>query len=889
MLNRLTTLTKKLFAKDQAPEVPELEAAVVDELRLTFKSRYYSFKLLLVANNHILEGMADIERALQGNELFTMSFVQTTSTSISVNMFQMIKNMENIAPGKYSALAERFTVIQGRIDALLNAKKELVDTRLIIPLEEITSDMMDLVGGKMGNLGDVKNRLGLNVPQGFVITAAAHALFMQSDGLQREIDRLFQVAGSDVDRNLDLVSSQIRQLIMAAPVPEALEQAAVKAYARMKENNGGREVRMAVRSSAYGEDAENSSFAGQYRSELNVGFSQFFYYYKQVVASKYSVQAITYKMNHGFRDEDIAMCVGCLAMVDATTGGVIYTRNPLDNRDDSIYINSTWGLPKAVVDGNDLCDLFVVARDEELTILRRDVREKDYQIVTLEAEGCGRDKIDEQRRMAPSLSDEQIRRLANFAIQIEEYYDRPQDIEWAIDAEGQITFLQSRPLMQMEALLPETELNLQRFDSSLLLKDGINASPGVACGNIFKVRKKVDILQFPEGAVLVVEQALPTWAPLVARASAIISEQGSFAGHLANVAREFHIPALFGMKGAMEGLENGEIVTVAADINRVYLGCIAPLLEWKRPEPKLMQGSPVYETLHQVSRHIIPLNLLDPESRDFAPEKCETFHDITRFIHEKSVLEMFSFGKDHSFAERSSKQLSYKNVAMNWWILNLDDGFTHEIKGQYVKLEEIASLPMLDFWDGFAAIPWDGPPVMDGAGMTSILFKSTMNPALVPGVRSKYADRNYFMVSKNYCTLSSRLGYHFSTMEAMLSERTTENYLRFKFKGGAADFERCVGRLHFIREILERYGFRTKVNADNLDARMEGYELDFMRDRLRILGYLTLHTRQLDMIMGNSARVNYYMNKLTTDIDGLLAQRQAEREKLASEESVAAG
>jgi len=871
MLNTLASLSKKLFFWTQEPDGPVLESAEVETLRLTFKSRFHSFKLLLAANSRILEAMADMERALQGNEPFTMSFVQARCTSISVNVFRMIADMENIAPGKYSALRDSFVAIQRQIDALLGAKKQITDKRLVIALEAVNSDMTDLVGGKMANLGDVKNRLSMNVPPGFVITAAAHDVFMSADGLQREVDRLFQVAGSDEDRNLDLVSSQIRQRIMSADVPESIYLAVVEAYTEMKRENGGQEIRMAVRSSAHGEDAENSSFAGQYRSELNVGFSQFFYYYKQVMASKYSVQAITYKLNRGFRDEDIAMCVGCLAMVDAIAGGVIYTRNPLDTRDDAIYINSVWGLPKAVVDGNDLCDLFVVSRDDALTIQRRDVREKGYQIVCFEDEGCIRTETASGQGSKPSLTDEQVQELADHAVRIEQYYETPQDIEWAIDGDGKIYILQSRPLQQMDMVLPGPELDLRRFETALVVEGGINASPGVASGQVFKVAKKVDILQFPEGAVLVVEQALPTWAPLVARAAAVISEQGGFAGHLANVAREFGIPALFGVTDAMTKVQNGDLVTVAADLGRVYLGCIAPLLEWKRQEPKLMIGSPVYEALKEVSRQIIPLHLLDPESRDFLPQNCLTFHDITRFIHEKSVQEMFSFGKDHSFSERSSKQLHYR-VPMNWWILNLDDGFHHEIKGKYVKLEDIASIPMLAFWEGFAAIPWDGPPAMDGKGMTSIMFKSTMNPALVPGIRSKYADRNYFMVSKNYCTLSSRLGYHFSTMEAMVSERSTENYLGFKFKGGAADFERCMGRINFIREILERYGFRAVVNADNVDARMEGHDMDFMISRLKILGYLTLHTRQLDMIMNNSALVRHYMAKLTKDIDSLLSR-----------------
>lgn len=870
MLKKLASFSKKFFFFNQEEHDPVLEAEEVEALRLTFKSRFHSFKLLLAANNRILEGMADIERALQGNESFSMSFVQTHCTAISVNVFRMINDMENIAPGKYTALKDSFVAIQKRIDALLGAKKKISDRRLVIPLAALNSDMTDLVGGKMANLGDVKNKLHMNVPDGFAITAAAHEMFMQADGLQREIDRLFQVAGSDEDRNLDLVSSQIRQLIMAAEVPEPIYLAVVEAYSAMKAAKDGQEIRMAVRSSAFGEDAENTSFAGQYRSELNVSFSQFFYYYKQVMASKYSVQAIAYKINRGFRDEDIAMCVGCLAMVDAVAGGVIYTRNPLDSKDDAIYINSTWGLPKAVVDGNDLCDLFVVERDEALTIRTREVREKGFQVVCLPDEGCTRTPTDYVQGCLPSLTDNQIQDLADHAIRIEQYYETAQDIEWAIDSQGKIFILQSRPLQQLEAVLPGPDLDLKRFESSLVLDGGINASPGVACGKVYRVAKKVDILQFPEGAVLVVEQALPTWAPLVARAAAVVSEQGGFAGHLANVAREFGIPAIFGACGAMAKLHNGDAVTVAADLCRVYLGSIGPLLEWTRPEPKLMLGSPVFESLREVSKHIIPLHLLDPESREFLPQNCQTFHDITRFIHEKSVVEMFNFGKDHSFSERSSKQLHYR-VPMNWWILNLDDGFSHEIHGKYVKLEDIASIPMLAFWEGFAAIPWDGPPAMDGKGMTSIMFRSTMNTALVPGIKSKYADRNYFMVSKNYCTLSSRLGYHFSTMEAMVSERSSENYLGFKFKGGAADFERCLGRVHFIREILERYGFRATVNGDNLDARTEGHDMEYMLGRLKILGYLTLHTRQLDMIMGNSALVSYYMKKLTNDIDSLLA------------------
>ena len=873
---RITDLFRKLIPpRRSAPTEP----VDVERLRVEFKARYHHFKLLLTANNKALEIMAEIDEALRGEKPFGMTFIRGRCTAAAANVFQMIKHLDALAPDKYGVLYDRFKAVQAGIAPLIERKRTLDEGPLALPLEKVGLDLADRVGSKMAWIGEIKNRLDLPVPDGFVVTAPAFEHFMLHNDLLGEINRRLQSSESGGFDRIHELSSGIRQLIIRSDLPVEVEEALIGQYraleARVRGSGAGEAVRVAMRSSALGEDRAETSFAGQYRSELNVSAESVVQAYKEVVAGKYGVSAMTYRLNRGIPDEDADMCVGCMRMVDAVSGGVTYSRDPVDIRDDAVLVHASWGLPKAVVDGSAAVDAFSVARGKPLSIVNRDIATKTVMYVANPVEGLSREEVEEDRRRAPCLTDEQILELADIAVRIESEYGVPQDIEWAVDAKGRILILQCRPLRQTASARAGNgaETGAPTGDD-VLLEGGITASPGVAAGEVFIARKEADALRFPEGGVLVAAQASPRWASLLGRASAVIAEQGSAAGHLAGVAREFDVPALFGVSGALDHLGDrlgeGQTVTVDADNRRVHPGRVETLLHNKRKPAKLMEGSPVLECLKEAARWITPLNLLDPDAPSFRADGCSTFHDITRYCHEKSVYEMFRFGKENRFPERSSKQLVCE-VPMQFWILNLDDGFHEATDGRTVRLENIRSVPMLALWKGMTAVPWEGPPPVDAGGFMSVLMEATANPALDPSMGSPYAAKNYFMISSNYASLQSRFGFHFSIVEALVGERPSENYISFQFKGGAANPQRRMMRARFVADLLDEYDFRTEVKDDAAFARLEGYDRPIMESRLMILGYLVIHTRQLDMVMSDNASRNHYRTKILNDLEGLLA------------------
>jgi len=825
------------------------------ELSIDFRQRYGRFRSLLTANNNALQAMAELERMYYSGESYRMMDIRSKITTILVNVYKMINNLLEMSDGKYHELETLFEGIGHDLEAIIERKPKPVQGPFILPLIEVSCKNTTQVGEKMASLGEVAGIHGCTIPPGFVVTSSATRHFLRTEHIA-EINRRLQLLASDDLAGLIKTCEEIASIIRDSPLPSDLEEQLFMHYSSLEQATRPG-CRVALRSSALGEDTAGISFAGLYKTILGVDRAGLVAAYKEIVASKYGAKAISYRRRRGFRHEDIEMCVGCLTMVDALISGVTYSKDPGNDDSDVMHINAVAGIAAGVVDGTRTTDLYLVSRGNPHTVVCSELRQGEGDVVA-------------------SLTYGQIKRLAETALRLERHFGVPQDIEWSFDHQGTLYILQSRPML-VNRDRGSGEKQLKRREGETREKPfvfgGICASAGIACGEVFLVDPAKEISGIPKGAVLVLEYPLPEYAPLLGRAAAVIAENGSEAGHLATVSRELGLPALFSLPHAMQNLTDGETITVNASARAVYHGCRQDLLRQKAVARDIMAGSPVQRILTEALQYITPLNLSDPASLQFRAKWCETLHDITRFCHEKSVAEMFNFGRIHHFDKAAAKRLVGK-VPLEWWVIDLADGFKKEIRHseKTIRIEDIVSVPMLAIWRGISAFPWAGPPPVSVRGFGSILFQSTMRPELDPAVASALTIKNYFLISENFCNFSVRLGYHYAMIEAYLSDLLTESYVTFRFKGGAADMRRKAVRARLLADILQHFDFRIELRSDSLLARLKKQPTRYLESRLQILGYLSLHARQLDMVMDRPGAVEQYKEKFLADIDEMLTR-----------------
>jgi pyruvate,water dikinase len=825
-----------------------------EKASIRFKFKYACFKDLQASNTELLNIITDIEEKLRGQEVFGMSYIESQARKAVFCTMKMVKNLDDLSTHHFADLFPIIDKLNSNIKEELEKRKELPYSKWILPYSSITRDMVDSVGGKNANLGELLNRTGLPIPEGFAITTGAYSYFMEKNDLMDEINRL--------RRHLDLhdphaivnISQEIQGLIMTAPIPIDLECTILSSYDRMAEriqevgNKKPKEIRVALRSSAIGEDSK-FSHAGQYLSVLNVTREKLIDAYKRVLASLYTPRVVSYRLAKGMRDEDIAMSVACIEMVDSVSSGVMYTGDPGNPLSNEILIAAVWGLGPYAVDGIITPDTYKVSKDGELRVIESRVSHKPVQLTGLSEGGLQEIPVESEKQDAPCLSPAQIQRLSEYGFRLEKHYEYPQDVEWAIDIHGRIIILQTRPLhLDNQAVSCSGEFPpLQEYP--LLVEGGAVVFSGVGFGPAFLVKSEEDLEAFPLGAVLIARHPTPQFVTVMAKAQAIVTDVGSVTSHMASLAREFGVPTILDTKIATSAIHPGIEITVDAYSKRIYEGRVPELLELRRTKESMMKDTEVYQTLKKVADWIVPLNLVNPAAANFRPQCCETLHDIMRFVHELSYKEMFAISDLVSEEQESGALRLVAPIPIDLHIIDLGGGVTDIPSfSKRVTVDQIVSVPLKAVLNGMLCedLRNHGPRTIDIGGFLSVVKEQMLASN---EMTERFGDRSYAIISDNYLNFSSRIGYHYSVLDTYCCETTSKNYISFSFKGGAADEIRRNRRARALAAIFDAHGFVVSVREDRVSARYDKYEAELIQEKLDAVGRILQFSRQMDMLM----------------------------------------
>jgi pyruvate,water dikinase len=471
----------------------------------------------------------------------------------------------------------------------------------ILWLKEISKNSISKVGGKGANLGEMYNAK-LPIPKAFAVTADTYRLFLERTGIQHEINQSLKNLDIENTGQLKETAEKIQNIILSVPMPQDIKKDIIKAYSNLNIDQdlinqapsalqfikAGRDNPfVAVRSSATAEDLPSASFAGQQETYLNIkGPEQVLQAVHQCWASLYTARAIYYREKNNFEHSKVYIAVIVQKMINSSKAGVMFTIDPTTNEKE-ILIEAAYGLGDAVVSGSISPDQYKIDK-EDLKIKNIKVNKKEWMLYRDSNTGRTTKRVlQDKKANSQVLNEEEIKKLSHLALQIEEHYKTPQDIEFAIEDQN-IFIVQTRPITTIKQIEEKIDITEEKTETTKrdLILSGISASPGIGSGPVRIVHGLEDLEKIQEGDVLVAKMTNPDYVPSMKKASAIVTDEGGSSCHAAIVSREMGIPAIVGTKEATQKLQEGQKITVNGTEGNVYEGFtkVEPKVEIKAPK-----------------------------------------------------------------------------------------------------------------------------------------------------------------------------------------------------------------------------------------------------------------------------------------------------------------
>ncbi len=576
---------------------------------------------------------------------------------------------------------------------ILQTPQILMGDNYIKWLSDISKNDLKLAGGKGANLGEMFNAK-FPVPQAFVITTDAFFYFLKETKLEQKIKDILNKINVDETHELTKKAKEIRELISQAEMPENLKNEILESYDNFNvdlneiRNSPGalailkssREpIFVSVRSSATAEDQADASFAGQQSSYINVkGNKELIQKTKECFASIFTARAIYYRKKKGF-DGLVGIAAVVQRMINSDKSGVMFSKHPVKN-DDEILIEAVFGQGEGIVSGKIKPDQYIVSPN--LEILNEIISDKKVAIIRTSGGLTKTIQLTPEKSNQRVLKTHEIKQLAEFAIKLEEHYNKPQDIEFSIENET-IYILQTRPITTLKK--PDKEA--EEIDGQLITQ-GMAASPGIASGIVKIIHSMDDLDKVKQGDILVTTMTNPDMVVSMQKAAAILTTEGGVTAHAAIVSREMGIPAIVGAQDALDILKDGDEITIDGFHGKVFKG---------KTQNKSVEILPVVETKTKIKVMV--------DLPQFAERAAKTQADGIGLVRLEGLI---ATGGKHPIAHEKENTLDEYQLMLTKGLGEIADTFigkpiwvrTSDIRSdEYSNLEgapkEIEKNPML--------------------------------------------------------------------------------------------------------------------------------------------------------------------------------------------------
>ena len=815
-----------------------------------FRFKYETLRSLLNKNGQALQIMSDLEADLNHMRYYDKR-IKGPIQRLITRALLMAQELNLLTGNSHTDLYQVLFRIGERTDNIFSSPradssipgpsdKASSSTRcpFVLPLTPQTELTSDLVGGKAMGIWQLSRKFEELAPPGFIVTTAAYNKILEDNNLQDRIRLLLD--DMDVIEDQALFQSRtetIRRLIRSATVDSEIVSALSRQVDSFEKNFNTRS--WAVRSSAVCEDGLHS-FAGQFDSELQIQRENLVTAYLNVLASRFTDRAVGYRAFHHFSEVDTPMAVLFMPMVDAAAAGVLHTRDTKSPQADTMVISSVPGLADRMVKGEEQADTWTVVKRENPKIIEAAVRTKTSGVY---------------------ITPLQILDIARIAQKATVEFGHELDIEWAMDKDGKIRFLQARPL---NLTLGQDSSSVRppiTQDSPPVLEAGITISPGRAEGPLVFLTSGDNWGEIPEGAIVLVEHSLLELGTILPKIAALLVMEGSPVDHLSTLVREFSVPCIFGIGASAHLLLNKEIVSVNATRRRVYNGVRWPGIR-ERVMARISAGNRHQKKSGPLYDLVLALNLLDPDASSFKASSCRSIHDTLRFMHEMSVRSLFGFGDSETRGWHTKSSSLLTDLPLKFRIIDLDNSTPEGVKK--IPPMEVQSIPFQALWQGISdeRLFWPDRWEQQMRGMPSD-FKETVLGGN-RGPRRNWS-KNYAMVAGDYLNLNARFDYHYAMVDAMVGPGAENNHVHFRFRGGGGGDENRIRRARFLERVLRQLGFGVDRSGDLVTAWLRRYSRIDSEEALKSLGRLMVCARQLDAVFNSDRAIEIYadafMNK----------------------------